>query len=708
MQRISFFLFIGVVLFSSCKKQQYDYTPIVKVTDNDPFKKSMTGSQFFEIDMSNDQVIEGEKGVRIVIPKGSLLKKGDIKVTGKVKVELVEAFELSDMVFSNLTTTSNGEILETGGMFFINFTQDGEQLVVNHKIPVFIQIPKQNDKEMLLYKGIRDSVGNMNWTDPQKPVKYLTKVPLEELCFTPTAFDEAVVENLPINNVSVATRSFMDSLYYSIEKTYERMINYTPVYNPNELLEPNGERIKYDEGRIYQADTGLVTDLEPVEQATSNCGINPVSVKALKDKKFENTFISTKEFEIRIQTIHKTCRQDVLDIYVNHLDKNLTVVDGMAAKLLDGTKYQEKFLQFESEGLTNVKDAANSKYAQALAKFYTKKTKELENEIDKIQKRVQESLEKKDKEYVKALNEYQEILRKREKHRMEYYGYQLTENGWFNVDTGTVTKDWDETEIAMRVDNTEKFDMLNVYVYMPYNKSLLRLIPEGNNVFHSVTTSGVTIPMKKEDYFQVIAVGSIGERYFIFQKEDKPATESLISISGILIETDKSQIDKLLNKYSEQTKKYNDINVGWKYYSYFNEQQVHYDSYINEREKIIALYGIVCLCCDKSDNIIGKNLFNVNCSRCHYLDDRKFVGPGLTYVVNNKSFDFFRDFTTNNAKLRASGDVYANQIFEDYFGSLMPNFPLNENETRAIFDYIKGSKPCVVKDTLVTGPLAVQ
>ncbi|HCR75284.1 MAG TPA: quinol:cytochrome C oxidoreductase, partial [Chryseobacterium sp.] len=65
----------------------------------------------------------------------------------------------------------------------------------------------------------------------------------------------------------------------------------------------------------------------------------------------------------------------------------------------------------------------------------------------------------------------------------------------------------------------------------------------------------------------------------------------------------------------------------------------------------------------------GEKLFKANCTACHALD-KKLVGPALGGVVErlkkdqNLDIDWFQKWITNNEKLRASGDKYANEVYE--------------------------------------------
>ncbi len=66
----------------------------------------------------------------------------------------------------------------------------------------------------------------------------------------------------------------------------------------------------------------------------------------------------------------------------------------------------------------------------------------------------------------------------------------------------------------------------------------------------------------------------------------------------------------------------------------------------------------------------GQDLFKANCTACHALD-KKVVGPALGGIVDklkkeqNLDTDWLHKWIINNDKLRASGDKYANQVYEE-------------------------------------------
>ena len=107
----------------------------LKIDKKDPFKNSIVTSQFFNIKTEQDTVVEAKYGTKVVFQKQCFIdSKGNV-ITGEVKFELAEALTLDKMVFSNLTTTSNNQILETGGMIFINAYHKNKEVFINKNKP---------------------------------------------------------------------------------------------------------------------------------------------------------------------------------------------------------------------------------------------------------------------------------------------------------------------------------------------------------------------------------------------------------------------------------------------------------------------------------------------------------------------------------------------------------------------------------------------
>ena len=91
------------------------------------------------------------------------------------------------------------------------------------------------------------------------------------------------------------------------------------------------------------------------------------------------------------------------------------------------------------------------------------------------------------------------------------------------------------------------------------------------------------------------------------------------------------------------------------------------------------------------DPTAGKQLFNQNCAACHALN-RKMTGPALANVETRLSEDEGLDkewlyaWIKNSAGMIASGDAYANKIYNEYNKAAMTAFPTLSNADIDNFD----------------------
>jgi hypothetical protein len=404
-----------LLLILSCNsgKQNQKISETIKMHPNDPFKSTMAQSQFFDIKANQDNVIEGQKGTIIIMPKGCFQdENGDI-VENDVKIELAEALTMNNILLSNLNTTSDGKPLETDGMIYFNATSNGKQLTISKEYPIHIEMPTSKKKpDMMVYKGTRDEKGNMNWTEPQAINNYLTTVDLKSLDFLPTGFQNFVEGKMPYKNYKVATQELVDSLYYSFSNnssSYRIFRKYAqrrmgavnePYYNKNSKVE-NGEYTPESYNLHGEEDGGNNSDT----LKTKNCGIDPDIIKVIKSEKYQNTLIATREFEARLKVIFRTCKDEILEVYIKNLDKNLYELDEMAAALIStGDEFgRNEFENFTKQRLTKVKDA--DKYAQILRGYYQTQLAKVKLEIEQNNEKFKKALEKENEENEKLLKE---------------------------------------------------------------------------------------------------------------------------------------------------------------------------------------------------------------------------------------------------------------------------------------------------------------
>ncbi len=118
--------------------------------------------QTFCINPNRDTLLVLNQGTIIVVPAGSFKTQSNECVLLKTK----EIYKYSDMIMENLSTTSNGRLLETAGMVYTEAVdQDGNKLDLKPDAQITIMLPTDTLREdMKLFTGERDLETNqMNW-----------------------------------------------------------------------------------------------------------------------------------------------------------------------------------------------------------------------------------------------------------------------------------------------------------------------------------------------------------------------------------------------------------------------------------------------------------------------------------------------------------------------------------------------------------------
>ena len=525
-------ILVGYFFYSILEIEKSESSP--KITSSDKFKNTIVKSQFFDINPSKDTLIIGKKGTKIIIPKGSFVdKKGNI-ITKNIQFELSEALTINDMILSNLTTSSNGKLLETDGMIFINASANGKNLTINKDNPLYIEIPTKKKKpNMQVYEGIRDEKGNMNWINPKKLEQFLIPVDLELLDFLPNGFEKVAKQYLDYHKLNSSKKN-IDSLYYNLPST-------SFIRNEVELQFGGG---------IY-----------------ATAGVKPSSIKTIKSKEFNNTLIATKEFEERLKLIFESCNDSVLELYINNLNLNLWEIDSLVIEKLqpyaitetrteirsygiesitDTIGYQEfvslnRFIEFKNQRLTNVEH--KNIYINQLKDFYNKRLLENIKRSDSLSKL---AIKKENESEIRK--KYARILKEREEITMQSYGFVQSQTGWINIDRGAIPKDWNYQGIEVLVENETEFSQVHTYVIYKEIKSIVKLSSINKKTFSISSEFGNTLPVKKKSEIKTVSIAYKGEQTFFALKSIITNSEngSNNSTKIRLKEIDKILLDKVL------------------------------------------------------------------------------------------------------------------------------------------------------------------
>jgi cytochrome c2 len=90
----------------------------------------------------------------------------------------------------------------------------------------------------------------------------------------------------------------------------------------------------------------------------------------------------------------------------------------------------------------------------------------------------------------------------------------------------------------------------------------------------------------------------------------------------------------------------------------------------------------------------GMKLFKSNCASCHHME-KNLTGPALMGVLDRvPSEQWLYDWIKDNNALRASGDAYANQVYEANGGAAMTGFAwMSDEQLGDVISYITSYAP---------------
>ncbi|MCB0822227.1 MAG: hypothetical protein KDC09_05990 [Bacteroidales bacterium] len=566
----------------ACDNQNHKIQPVEKISENDYFKNTIIQSHFVEVDLSNGNAIKTQNGNLIIIPPESFIDENDSPVSGKINLEIAETKDPAEMLMSNATVPDG---MVSKSVLFINATLNGKQLAVNPEHPVHYEIT--SEKETYLLKGKRDEEGEMIWKKKSEQVKYLFPVPLESLEFYPAGFREAVRQILPFRGHTQLSNSLLDSLFYSFawQERYAYNVGFggsLAMINLAFLL-PN---LPQDEVSVAVTEMGADT-------TAFVKGINPAAIKTLKNRRFENTLIATREFEERLQVIYKTCKQEILDLYVNNLHKNMWEIDEMAAEFLgaDDQNYQT-FKKFASLKQTQVK--MDEQKAKILADFYMKEKKRNEDQIQRNWEKYTEKKKKTQTELEQINQDYDELVVEREKFRMNKCGFELTELGWFNFATKQNITMLKTFQLNITIENGELFDRDYVYVINPEIESLFALKSDDKVIFNKTLELDPYLLLKSSQDFTVVGVGFTGDSiyYSIAQMQEHPVMNVKLQLQSSEPKTFKKEMKMLTHRYLKP----NSILVDLEYQRQSYDALRNLEAYKKDYEIRWALYGYVFPC----------------------------------------------------------------------------------------------------------------
>ena len=132
---------------------RYTYTDYEDLTHLIDDISSNETEQQFKIP-ATEQTLELKNGTTVYIPNEAFVHINGEAVTSQVDLTVIEAYSYADFVTHDLFTESKGELLESGGMIYINALADGRPLKIRENKSIELITPVQELKDgMELFNG---------------------------------------------------------------------------------------------------------------------------------------------------------------------------------------------------------------------------------------------------------------------------------------------------------------------------------------------------------------------------------------------------------------------------------------------------------------------------------------------------------------------------------------------------------------------------
>ncbi|MFT3683089.1 MAG: cytochrome c [Ferruginibacter sp.] len=153
MRKVLFITVMLGIIFSKCS-DSVSTIPTTALFNTDSIK-----TESFRVNINKDTLLSTINGAWLKIEKGTFSSNSD-----SITLEIKEAYTAAQIIKAGLTTQTNGFPLSSGGMIYINAAA-GQQVKIQK--PFKVAVPADFlEKNMQLYKGDKQSNGNINWTNP--------------------------------------------------------------------------------------------------------------------------------------------------------------------------------------------------------------------------------------------------------------------------------------------------------------------------------------------------------------------------------------------------------------------------------------------------------------------------------------------------------------------------------------------------------------
>ena len=164
-------LIISVVIVA-CKKEDPEVIVLPPI-DNTTLTSSISAFfdnnleseiQTFTIYPSADNMVTGINGTTLFFNANTFEDMNGNTVSGPIEIDMIETQSNKDMLLWNRpTTTTDGQLLISGGIVYVNVSQGGNPLSINDNAPIQASVPSDNFIAMDFFTGSEDNDGRFRW-----------------------------------------------------------------------------------------------------------------------------------------------------------------------------------------------------------------------------------------------------------------------------------------------------------------------------------------------------------------------------------------------------------------------------------------------------------------------------------------------------------------------------------------------------------------
>lgn len=502
-------------------------------------------AQVFTIQAGRDTILSTTGGLVLAVPANGWLSQDGQPVTGSVSLVVKEALDAASIMRAGLSTRSGQQLLETGGMFFVDARQGSDRLKINPAAGIYVEVPTDSIKPgMQLYKGQRLPNGGIDWVNPVALEQDLTTVDIHSLGFYPPHY----LDSLRRWGYDHLNKKFTDSLYYSFAAQGDGIAR--------ELTE--GE-----EGAWRNAPDTQRRFWHP----EFNCILNPATIQTIWSDAYQQTLIATREFEARLRVIHASGENELLQAYLEGLDLPMWVIDSAVAAHSTGhTKKQFEAFAARRDG----KVRTSTPLLQKLKAYYkttveahilaARKTQEdywrKQDQLDSLANRTTANFYREEQRRLDSnLQQELHINLKAAYRQLGYdtvprplpppniYRVQVVATGWYNVDRAVTEATIQRQSMRFTDSSTQRTATLT---YSPvqfimlekasYDRVYLYLLPDKLSSFMRVNDSAGVFSEQLNDLltYRAVIVGYRGEQAWVYTQPDvKPGQYSDIRLTSV-------------------------------------------------------------------------------------------------------------------------------------------------------------------------------